>query len=270
MGKSDLLRFQDACNAYRLIGRCRDLGGDPALWHRQMFEGLRQLIGAPMITGGEGRWPRPHGAVAPISAYQAGLDRCAFELYTTYVREVTPARDPLFQALQRLPGQLVTCVRRELVPDSEWYRSHIWNELRRPAKIDDQLISVYQTSDEGAVSVICLHRPLGDRGFSERERRLMSFFHGELGPLIGHALVSATEPRPETLAPRVRQTLGYLLEGDSEKQVARRLGISQTTAHEYVTALYRHFKVTSRAQLMAHAFRRGMLAHAAAEHIDRY
>jgi DNA-binding NarL/FixJ family response regulator len=75
--------------------------------------------------------------------------------------------------------------------------------------------------------------------------------------LIGHALVSATEPRPDALAPRVRQTLACLLEGDSEKQVASRLGVSQATAHQYVTALYRHFKVTSRAQLMAPAFRRG-------------
>jgi DNA-binding CsgD family transcriptional regulator len=260
MAKSDLLRFQDACNAYRLIGQCRDLGGDPALWHRQMFEGLRQLIGAPIVTGGEGRWPRPHGAVAPISAYQVGLDRSAFDLYMKYIREVTPARDPLFQALQHIPGQVVTRVRRELVSDSSWYRSPIWNQFHRPARMDDQLISVYQTSDEGGVSVICLHRAPGERAFSGRERRLMSFFHGELGSLIGHALVSETEPRPDALAPRVRQTLGYLLQGDSEKQAARRLGVSQATTHEYVTALYRHFKVSSRAQLMAHAYRRGILS----------
>jgi DNA-binding NarL/FixJ family response regulator len=44
------------------------------------------------------------------------------------------------------------------------------------------------------------------------------------------------------------QTLACLLEGDSEKQVAARLGLSPATAHEYVTALYRHFGVQSRAQ----------------------
>jgi len=37
---------------------------------------------------------------------------------------------------------------------------------------------------------------------------------------------------------------------------AARLGLSQATAHEYVTALYRHFNVRSRAQLMAHAIKR--------------
>jgi DNA-binding NarL/FixJ family response regulator len=47
-----------------------------------------------------------------------------------------------------------------------------------------------------------------------------------------------------------------LLQGDSEKQVAARLGLRQATTHEYVTTLYRHFRVQSRAQLMAHAIKR--------------
>jgi DNA-binding NarL/FixJ family response regulator len=40
--------------------------------------------------------------------------------------------------------------------------------------------------------------------------------------------------------------------GDSEKQVAARLGLSQATVHQYVTALYRRFGVRSRAQLIVH------------------
>ena len=57
----------------------------------------------------------------------------------------------------------------------------------------------------------------------------------------------------ESLSPRLRQTLGCLLEGHSEKEIADRLGLSATTIHQYVTALYRRFGVQSRAQLMAHA-----------------
>jgi len=48
------------------------------------------------------------------------------------------------------------------------------------------------------------------------------------------------------------------LEGDSEKQVAARLGLSRQTVHQYVTMLYRHFGVFSRAQLLAHILRRRM------------
>lgn len=43
---------------------------------------------------------------------------------------------------------------------------------------------------------------------------------------------------------------------DSERQVAARLGLSTATIHQYVTALYRHFKVRSRAQLLAHVIKR--------------
>jgi hypothetical protein len=39
MGTSDLLRVQDVRDAYRLIGECRDLGSDPALWHSRMLGG---------------------------------------------------------------------------------------------------------------------------------------------------------------------------------------------------------------------------------------
>ncbi len=62
-----------------------------------------------------------------------------------------------------------------------------------------------------------LHRAHSERELSPRERRLLSFVHGELGELIGRSLVSATEPRPDKLSPRLRQTLARLLEGDSEK-----------------------------------------------------
>jgi DNA-binding CsgD family transcriptional regulator len=46
------------------------------------------------------------------------------------------------------------------------------------------------------------------------------------------------------------------VEGDSEKQLAARLGLSRATIHQYVTALYRHFGVSSRAQLLALAIKR--------------
>src|SRR5262245_40534806 len=142
MSKSDLLRFQDARDAYRLIGQCRDLGSDPALWHRRMFEGVCGLIGVPMATGGEGLWSRPHGTVKPLSAFPAGFDDHGFGLYMAYMREITPAGDPVFRALQRIAGRHVTRVRRQLVSDSEWYRCPVWQDYHRPARIDDRLVSL--------------------------------------------------------------------------------------------------------------------------------
>ena len=74
MANSELLRPHEVRDAYRLIGDCRDLGHDPALWHRRMFDGVCRLIGVPAATGGEGRWLRPHRPVEAISTFDSGLD----------------------------------------------------------------------------------------------------------------------------------------------------------------------------------------------------
>jgi len=55
----------------------------------------------------------------------------------------------------------------------------------------------------------------------------------------------------DELSPRQEQTLRHLLNGDSEKQVARKLQLSQHTVHVYVKALYRRFGVSTRAELLA-------------------
>jgi len=59
------------------------------------------------------------------------------------------------------------------------------------------------------------------------------------------------DPPTGELSPRLEQTLRHLLCGDSEKQVARKLALSQHTVHVYVKALYRRFGVSSRAELLA-------------------
>jgi DNA-binding CsgD family transcriptional regulator len=53
------------------------------------------------------------------------------------------------------------------------------------------------------------------------------------------------------LTHRQRQVLSLLLGGASEKEIAARLGISQNTGHSHVKTIYRRFRVSSRAQLMA-------------------
>jgi DNA-binding CsgD family transcriptional regulator len=260
MRKSDLLRVHDVRDAYRLIGDCRDVGSEPALWQMCMLEGLCQLIGAAVGTGGEGFWIRPTHPIEPISAFDVGFDAHGRNLYLAQFRDIGPKRDAIFLALGDVPGRVLTRTRSTIVSDAAWYRSRDFNDYRKPAGVDHCLVSVYEMSRQGGMAGIVLARGLAERDFSPGEVRLLEFFHEELGPLIGRQLVSATEPSPETLSPRLRQTLACLVEGDSEKQVAARLGLSPTTVHEYVTALYRRFGVQSRGELLAHVLRRSRRA----------
>ena len=81
--------------------------------------------------------------------------------------------------------------------------------------------------------------------------------HAVLAPLIGGPLARFAEPSPAELPPRSRQVLWCLLEGDSDKQVATRLGISRLTVNAHTKAIYRHFGVRGRAELLARWIRRG-------------
>jgi DNA-binding CsgD family transcriptional regulator len=50
--------------------------------------------------------------------------------------------------------------------------------------------------------------------------------------LVGGPLARANDPSPADLAPRVRQVLRHLLEGDGDKQIAARLGLTRHTVNE--------------------------------------
>jgi DNA-binding NarL/FixJ family response regulator len=95
------------------------------------------------------------------------------------------------------------------------------------------------------------------RHFGVRSRaQLLSQALQQLGPEYLDVLLSATDSGPALLSPRLQATLVCLLEGDSEKGAAARLGLSPSTLHQYVTALYRRFGVASRAQLLGQVLRR--------------
>ncbi|RZL11195.1 MAG: hypothetical protein EOP40_03560 [Rubrivivax sp.] len=64
---------------------------------------------------------------------------------------------------------------------------------------------------------------------------------------LSHGPAASTDPLP----PHQRKVLLLLLTGLSEKQIASELNLSTNTAHQYVTALYRRFKVRNRPSLTA-------------------
>jgi DNA-binding NarL/FixJ family response regulator len=85
------------------------------------------------------------------------------------------------------------------------------------------------------------------------KRELVADLCRLLGRRMQNALPSPhnrAAPLPP-LSPRLKQTLDLLLAGDSEKQIARKLSLSQHTIHVYVKALYRGFGVSSRGELLA-------------------
>jgi DNA-binding CsgD family transcriptional regulator len=244
--KSDLVQFDELQKALRLALELRELprGSDAQKLHA--LEGLIALVGAQV-----GVWLEFDGAATVRRTIDFGwssdAERAAFVQYFDHDQRVM---DPSIPRLARsITGPICTFTRDQLVDHGSWYGSEHVQRFRRGAGVDNYIYTMYVASPDSIMS-LALHRPWGDRPFTERERRLVDVFHRECTFL--HA--SPAELAPEILrglAPRLRDTLRGLARGCSEKQVAAGLGLSPHTVHEYVKALHRHFGVQSRSELLA-------------------
>ena len=255
MPKSRQLTLADVRAILRLVGECRDLGHDPGAWGRHLHEGLSRLTGSQIGIGGEFRTPRA-GAGELVSLVDSGLGAEERVAIADFLRAHGFRGHPVGVVFDGWVSRVAVRARRQLVADPDWYRSLCYEVFHRPVDRDHCLISPHRLPD-GSLSVLTLHRTTGERDFSPRERRLLLLAHTEVGRLIGPVLMSADDQHsPTRLAPRVRETLSCLLDGDSEKQAAARLNLSRETVHQYVKVLYRHYRVASRAELLARVFRR--------------
>jgi DNA-binding CsgD family transcriptional regulator len=253
------VRLRDLRDVYQLIGECQDVGADPVEWRRTMLGGVCRLVDAAHAMGGEGRWVGPErrfefvwGPV-PVGPF----DPKGLRWFSEYASESKTEKNPLYSALSQIRAPLVTRSREQLLEDRVWYRCPLCATVREALGFDPAVWSGYGVAGPDEINVISCARPPGGRPFSARERRLLHIFHHELGPLVGRRLARGWNGKTRSLSPRLRQTLERLLEGDGEKQIARRLGLSLPTVHQYVTDLYRRYGVSSRGELMARWVRRG-------------
>jgi len=163
---------------------------------------------------------------------------------------------PEFTPLAKGSGDCVTRLRRHMWDDASWYRSKTYQQHHAPAGIDDYVISICRIPGTDRSSSMWFHGAVGGERFGRRAWYIVNLAHCELTSMIGGPLASTLQATPALLPPRRREALEFLLAGMSEKQVADAMGIRVTTAHEHVQAVYKHFGVSSRAELMAQFVRR--------------
>lgn len=246
---------------FRLVGECRELGADHAAWRGHLAVRLPGLVGGQVGSAGE--------AAASIDGVTPGLllsgvavgwpSERARAIWASYYARGDYVREPLIRMGQALLTRRGLISRDQAISDQIWFGSTFYNETLRAWELDEFLASVQDLPGRRRQNAIYVFRARGGKAFGRRERRLVRLLHGELGRHFGVALATLDDPSPSGLTPRLRETLDCLLEGDSEKQVAARLGLSGLTVHDYVKTLYRHFQVASRPELMAYFLRRSGL-----------
>jgi DNA-binding CsgD family transcriptional regulator len=265
VSSSEQLRLRDVRAAFRLVGEVHELGTDPHDWWPHLLEGLCQLTGAAAAIGGELEglfFVDPQ--VRVLGNFFARLSDDGQQRFMHFVvSEKWKTIDEGGERYYRLRGQgapLAVRSAEQLMAQHRWRRSEMFNDYFRPTHIDDRMYSFCQTPNgrrQGAHlwNGITLLGGLRDRPFTARDRRLLRLVHGELRSLIGTKIASLRGSATRPLSHRLRQTLDLLLSGRSEKQIAEQCGLAKSTVNEYVTALYRRYGVSSRAELMARFLR---------------
>lgn len=258
MSKSQRLRVSDVQAVHQMVLECIELGDDHWHWREHLGKQLCRLVDAKVFMIGEscGVWPK----LVPIAVLDMGWDSQAErDGFLAFMKEKGIGDCEVFRKIYlHAPRKVRTILRQEVVEDAEWYRSEHFQRYVKTSQLDGRIASFYEPHDNASLpgTGLSVHRPLRDRQFNVREKRIVELAHQTIVPLIGKQLASEREPAPSELSPRLREVLGCLLEGDSEKEAAARLNVTANTLHQYVKRIYRHFRVSSRAELMALWIRR--------------
>jgi DNA-binding CsgD family transcriptional regulator len=255
MGQSSQLRLRDVALAHRIVNECRDLWADPAAWRRHLVAGASQLTGMAVSHYSEFTTAGRHGKPRIFCNADVGWrDTSAYMIYVA-ASAAHPNQFKFFpgseRILPRLAQKPVVASRADLCPDDPWYKSTIFNEFRRPAHLDDNVLSAIQRGPT-EFAILDLSQDVADARPTQRTKRQLALLHRLIEPLIGSELATEHQRGIHGLSPQLRATLELLLGGDSEKMIAENLGVRRATAHEYIGKVYRHFNVQSRPELMAY------------------
>ena len=261
MRVSKRLKLSDVEGVFQLVNECRECWSDPDVWRQHLLDGTCRLTGMAVGLYAEQRLPRDHHSVQILDTADRGWRDATARSHFMRLLTDHPDLAPFLPGCTRLARAAyaapdVTALRPRISPDRQWYASRVFNQYHRPACIDGYVLSYATNRQTGTQIMLCASQDQDDPAPTPRSRAILALLNRQLTPLVGTVLATRRQIGKHGLSPRLRQTLDGLLAGEAEKQIAAQLGISRATVHEYVGALYRHFGVEGRAELMAYFLRR--------------
>ena len=260
------MSIEDISNVIRLVREVCDRWDDPQAWREHLLHGACRLLhgsAGMMLTEYNGR-QQQFGDIAVMSVVgvppemrplvQPAVSQLEHRHYADVSQNILPGMTVMYEHLQRQGW--ATVARGQLCDDQAFYAAPYYRDFRRHIDCDDYVTSIRMVDVPRRPEGITIDRPHGAPRFGPREVALLKLLHDEIAPMVGTRLATEEYLCRDGLSKRLRQTLSLLLEGCSEKQIASALSLSPRTIHDYVTMLYQHFQVSSRAELLAYFIRR--------------
>lgn len=154
---------------------------------------------------------------------------------------------PLHDAM--LQQRSITRSRDQVMDDEAWYATKA-GKAWRAAGFDHFIISAYPVGG-GIISCAGFYRRYGRPAFEERHRTISHIMWQQIDWLHRSESDVPASEHVLRLTPRERQATLLLLGGDSRKQVAAKMNLSEHTVADYLKEIYRKFNVSSRAELLS-------------------
>ena len=249
------LHEHDARKVIRLLGEVAITEGDHQAKKRILLDGLAELVQADvwswaLVRSCDARFSRTPVAYNIVHSCREGIgDWLSVYMQRPMASDFEVVFNQPLRALA-LRGHHFTRTRRQILSDDQWYGSEVYQRYYASIGIDDFIYSICPLG-EGAASCINFYRTTGAPRYTDRDRVIVHLVVSEVSWLHQAGTdVPGAAPAGE-LSPRRNQVLLLLLNGDSRKQIAYKLGLSPHTVDDYIKQLYQHFGVQSSGELFA-------------------
>jgi DNA-binding CsgD family transcriptional regulator len=230
----------------RLLGEVAAIDGDVRIMRKALAEGVCKLVNASVyiwINAASHNGGRP----MPYAFIDGGWHDLAARDGMMAISQDPSVPDPGYDMLRKSLTH-ITIDRAEYV-GAELEKTY--KQLLQPFGLDEELATFYPLGKPGLFSMILLFRRAGQPPFTARDRMIFHLITSEVDWLHRDGVPADDGKSVATLSPRQRQVLLLLLSGYAAKEIAPRLQLSTHTVNDHIRDLYRHFDVTSRAELLA-------------------
>lgn len=259
--------MNDVSTVIRLVREVCDRWDDPVAWREHLLRGACDLVDGHvgiLLEDDHNSAPGYFGNLCVTSMVgvptamralvQPAISQLSQRKYDDVSENDLPGVSTLWQHMQQ--HGWVTIAGNQIAEEETYHASPFYKDFRKQIDCDDFVVSIRVVDLPRRPEGLLIDRPHGADRFGPREVALLKLLHDEIAPLVGVRLTTEEHLSKDGLSKRLRETLSLLLEGYSEKQAASELKLATRTIHDYVTMLYQHFNVSSRAELLAYFIKR--------------